>query len=231
MWRDGGQKRIITSLYFITFTCISLLSWLLANSTSISRWTNVFVKLNRITVFGNPFWIIGKSENTSLYVAGRDSLFQHALVYTVVAKSLFGEDVHLIMLNYKLRKKLLLSGSTSEIYLPSDRRLRAKLLTTFAYWGCHVVITTDTYGRILGFWGLSRYFFFQVAPQLYSRGWVDPVPDPLLLRKFGSAGNRTRDFWICSQELWPLDHKMQSILSCVNVYLILFIKEIRTPFL
>jgi hypothetical protein len=24
-------------------------------------------------------------------------------------------------------------------------------------------------------------FFYQVAPQLYSRGWVDPVPDPLLL--------------------------------------------------
>jgi hypothetical protein len=31
---------------------------------------------------------------------------------------------------------------------------------------------------------------------------VDPVPDPLLLRKSGSAGNRTRDLWICSQELW-----------------------------
>jgi hypothetical protein len=38
----------------------------------------------------------------------------------------------------------------------------------------------------------SRYFFFQVAPQLYSRGWVDPVPDPLLLWRSGSAGNRTR---------------------------------------
>jgi hypothetical protein len=38
----------------------------------------------------------------------------------------------------------------------------------------------------------NGYFFFQVAPQLYLRGWVDPVPDPLLLRKSGSAGNRTR---------------------------------------
>jgi hypothetical protein len=37
----------------------------------------------------------------------------------------------------------------------------------------------------------SRYFFSQVAPQLYSRGWVDPFPDTLLLRKFGSAWNRT----------------------------------------
>jgi hypothetical protein len=54
-----------------------------------------------------------------------------------------------------------------------------------------VVIVTDPYGRILGFLYLSRYFFFQVAPQLYSRGLVDPVPDPLLLRKSGSAGNRT----------------------------------------
>jgi hypothetical protein len=39
---------------------------------------------------------------------------------------------------------------------------------------------------------------------LTSRGWVDPVPDPLLLRKSGSAGNRTRDLCICSQKLWPL---------------------------
>jgi hypothetical protein len=36
---------------------------------------------------------------------------------------------------------------------------------------------------------------------------VDPVPDPLLLRRSGSAGNLTRDFWICSQEVWLLDHR------------------------
>jgi hypothetical protein len=34
--------------------------------------------------------------------------------------------------------------------------------------------------------------FYQAAPQLYSRGWVDPVPDLLLVRKSGSAENRTR---------------------------------------
>jgi hypothetical protein len=50
-------------------------------------------------------------------------------------------------------------------------------------------------------------FFFQVAPQLYLWGWVDPDPDPLLLRKSGSARNRTRNLWICSQELWPLEHR------------------------
>jgi hypothetical protein len=84
------------------------------------------------------------------------------------------------------------SESTSELYRPSDRRLWDKLVPTFADRGCHVVSVTYPYGRILGFLDRSRYFFFQVAPQLYSRGWVDPVPDPLLLRKSGSAGNRTR---------------------------------------
>ena len=53
----------------------------------------------------------------------------------------------------------------------------------------------------------SRYLFIQVAPQLTSRGWVDPVPDPLLLRRSGSAGNRTRDLCISSQKLWPPDHR------------------------
>jgi hypothetical protein len=60
---------------------------------------------------------------------------------------------------------------------------------------CLVMIDTgaaDPYCFNLDFLDQSRYFFFQVAPQLYSRGWMDPVLDPLLLRKSGSAGNRTR---------------------------------------
>jgi hypothetical protein len=32
----------------------------------------------------------------------------------------------------------------------------------------------------LSFLDRSRYFFFQVASHFSSRGWVDPVPDPLL---------------------------------------------------
>jgi hypothetical protein len=54
-----------------------------------------------------------------------------------------------------------------------------------------VVSVKDLYGRILGFLDRSSYFFFQSAPQLYSLGRVDPVPDLLLLRKSGRAGNRT----------------------------------------
>jgi hypothetical protein len=38
---------------------------------------------------------------------------------------------------------------------------------------CHAVSVTDPYGRIPGFLDWSRYFSFQEAPQLYSRGWVD----------------------------------------------------------
>jgi hypothetical protein len=41
---------------------------------------------------------------------------------------------------------------------------------SFADRECHVVSATDPYGSILGFLDRSRYFFFQVAPQLYSRG-------------------------------------------------------------
>jgi hypothetical protein len=59
----------------------------------------------------------------------------------------------------------------------------------------------------LSFLDRSRYFFIQVIPKLSSRGWVDPVSEPLLLRKFGTAENRTRDLWICNQKLWPLEHR------------------------
>jgi hypothetical protein len=47
---------------------------------------------------------------------------------------------------------------------PSDRRLSAKLVPTFANRECHVVSVTDPYGRILDFLDQSRYLFFQVAP-------------------------------------------------------------------
>jgi hypothetical protein len=57
------------------------------------------------------------------------------------------------------------------------------------------------------FYTRIRYVTIHVATQLHSRGRVDPVPDPLHLRKCGSAENRSRDICICSQELWALDHR------------------------
>jgi hypothetical protein len=41
--------------------------------------------------------------------------------------------------------------SASEQYQPSNRRLSAKIVPTFADRGCHVVSVTDPYGRNLGF--------------------------------------------------------------------------------
>jgi hypothetical protein len=86
--------------------------------------------------------------------------------------------VHIVTTKLKINS---VAWVREELYRPSDRSLSAKLVSTFADRGSHVVSVTDPYDRILGFLDRSRYFFFQVAPQLYSRGWVNPVPDPLLL--------------------------------------------------
>jgi hypothetical protein len=51
------------------------------------------------------------------------------------------------------------SESTSELYLPSDRRLSAKLVPKFADIECEVISVTDLYGRILGSLDRNRYFF------------------------------------------------------------------------
>jgi hypothetical protein len=82
--------------------------------------------------------------------------------------------------------------SESELYRPSYHRLSAKLVLILRTEGAARSGWTDPYDRILGLLNRTRYYFFQVAPQLYSRSWMDPVPDALLLRKSGSARNRTR---------------------------------------
>jgi hypothetical protein len=81
------------------------------------------------------------------------------------------------------RKKTQWHESASELCGPSE-----KLVPTYADRRCYVVSVTDPYYRNLGFLDRSCYFYFQVAPRLYSRGWVDPFPDSLLLRKSRSAG-------------------------------------------
>jgi hypothetical protein len=46
---------------------------------------------------------------------------------------------------------------------------------------------------------------------------VDPVPDPLQLRKFGSAGNRRQDLWVSSQELQTIEVvKRTSLVILIN---------------
>jgi hypothetical protein len=53
--------------------------------------------------------------------------------------------------------------------------------------GSHTVVN-------LSFLDRSRYFS--------SRGWVGPMPEPLLRRKFGNAGTRTQDLSGSRQELY-----------------------------
>jgi hypothetical protein len=103
--------------------------------------------------------------------------------------------------------------SMSELHWPSDYRLLAKLVPTFADRGSQVVILMDPYSRILGFLDRSHYFFCQAAPQLHSRGWVDPIPD-LLLRKSGSAGNRT---WTSGSVARISDHQTTKAVN-IQIY-------------
>jgi hypothetical protein len=62
----------------------------------------------------------------------------------------------------------------------------------------------------LSFLDWSHYLFFRVAPFLSSWGWVDPIPDPLLLRKFGST---------CSNSMCSLHHHIDifSLLELLYV--------------
>jgi hypothetical protein len=57
-----------------------------------------------------------------------------------------------------------------EVTMQTERTPLVGLVSIFADSGYLVVSVTDPYGRNLGFLDRSRYFFFQVAPQLYSRG-------------------------------------------------------------
>jgi hypothetical protein len=58
--------------------------------------------------------------------------------------------------------------------------------------------------------------FFQVATQLYSQGWVDPVPDPLFPRKSSSARNRTRT---SESVAWNSNHQTtEAVLYIISLH-------------
>jgi hypothetical protein len=67
----------------------------------------------------------------------------------------------------------LYTKKNSETWAPRDRIIpteRPPLVGEVSDNFCHVVSVTDPYGRILGFLDRSRYYLFQVAPHLSSRG-------------------------------------------------------------
>jgi hypothetical protein len=80
---------------------------------------------------------------------------------------------------------------------PSDSRLSAKLVPTFADRGYRLISATDPHGRILGFLDLELLLFLSSTYSVVLTRVSGPRYRPTTLEKTGSAG----DLWICSQEL------------------------------
>jgi hypothetical protein len=87
--------------------------------------------------------------------------FSHSVVTKILCHNISGYIIIIIIIIIIITPWLLLAG---ELYRPSERRLSAKLVPTFADRGCHMVSVTDHYSCINGFLDRSRYYFFQVAP-------------------------------------------------------------------
>jgi hypothetical protein len=124
-----------------------------------------------------------KKSISGPYTFSSLTLLQSALLTATHASS---------FLTQKKKKKTNSMVWVREWIIPTERRLSVKWLPTFADRGCHMVSVTDPYDRILGFSRQQPLLFYQVAPQLYSRDWVDYVPDPRLFFFLGSAGNWNR---------------------------------------
>jgi hypothetical protein len=73
--------------------------------------------------------------------------------------------------------------------------------------GCRVVSAADPLRSLISvFWTGAATFLSSSALFYPHKGWVDPIPDPLLSRTFGSAGNWTQNLWVSSQGVWRLQY-------------------------
>jgi hypothetical protein len=170
---------------------------------NIAKWLKIFVTFERKScVLVNPC-TIPRSDQITLFRVYERPHATLVLTATNYNQFLFQFCVSALMWYWHITRQWLSViiyalnlNSVSLVHeriIPAERQpLVGKVTANVCDRGCHVVSVMDPYGRTLGLLDRSRYFFFQVAPQLHSRGWVDPVPNPLLLRKSGSAENRTR---------------------------------------
>jgi hypothetical protein len=94
-----------------------------------------------------------------------------------------------------------------ELYRPSDRRLSTKLVSTFVGRGLSRGQHNGSLRPYSRFYRQKPLFFLSSSSTFVLTRLTWPFPDSLLLRKSGSAGNRTRNIWICSQKLWPQDYR------------------------
>jgi hypothetical protein len=72
--------------------------------------------------------------------------------------------------------------------------------------GCRVVSVTDPYSRVLGFLYRSRYVFWSSSSIVLTR-LSGPRSRPTTSQKLWYRRELNPDLSICSQELWPLDHR------------------------
>jgi hypothetical protein len=132
------------------------------------------------------FWTYGQSEKWTL----SDDLTRHIastwLIFLEILSWVFDSDsVRSMLYHWMLSCQNLQMGchkcsavnvikktktpspeSSSELHWLSDRRFSAKLMSTFAGRGCHVVSMTEPYCHILGFLDRSRYFFFESSSSI-----------------------------------------------------------------
>jgi hypothetical protein len=179
----NSQKRIA---HLLLWSCIYYVS-------IIWYWTDFLLFVNVPGDLTSVYSEMYKHFNFERFKLVRPETYRTLILWSVYIFSstfqwnMFLSCVHLIHLSMTWTIEATLKNSIAlvrEQTIPSERPPpAAKLVPTFANGGCHVVVVTDFFGRILSFLDRSSYFFFQIAPQFYSRRWVDPVPDPLYLKK------------------------------------------------
>jgi hypothetical protein len=79
----------------------------------------------------------------------------------------------------------------------------AKFVPNFANRGRRVISATDPTNVNLDFLDPEPLLFHSSSSSVILTRLSGPVPYPLLLRKSATAGNGTRDLWICSHRGGP----------------------------
>jgi hypothetical protein len=97
--------------------------------------------------------------------------------------------------------------SASELHLPSDRRLSAKSLPTFSERGCHVVSAADPLRPYSRFPRPEPLIFLSSISSIVLTRLSRPRSIPTTTQNIWQRLESNPDFWICNQELWPLDHR------------------------
>jgi hypothetical protein len=104
--------------------------------------------------------------------------------------------------------------SASELYRPSDHRLSVKLVPTFEDKECHVISVTDPTA------GAATYPFKYLLNCTHEAEWT-----PFQTHYFSEKQVAPRidlDLWICSQVLWPLDHRGSPSIFIPCVYFLTY---------